>query len=190
VIEQAWRERRSITLRDIEWATEDGEGSALGVSVAPLIDARGRPLSTSVTFVEITRYKEAQVELEQLNHELQTVTEELQSSNEELETTNEELQSTNEELETTNEELQSTNEELETMNEELQATNEELQTANEELVQRGEELDQSTASSRLYSGACEAPSWSSMRICASRYGARGQRTCGDFARKRRTARTS
>jgi two-component system, chemotaxis family, CheB/CheR fusion protein len=102
-------------------------------------------IGVSITFDEVTRYHQLQIEVHNYEQNLETANEELQSSNEELETTNEELQSTNEELETTNEELQSTNEELETMNEELQSTNEELQTMNDELQLRTKEAGQSTA---------------------------------------------
>lgn len=114
----------------------------LDVQVVPLVEPSGVLLGASVTFIDVTRFRHLQDELEDSNRELETAYEELQSSNEELETTNEELQSTVEELETTNEELQSTNEELETMNEELQSTNEELQSMNEELRQSSVALNQ------------------------------------------------
>src|SRR6476646_4356677 len=144
-IEQAYKERRSINLRDVELVTAQGERIFLDVQVEPLLEIDNTILGASITFTDVTRYKRLQAELEHSNQELETAYEELQSTNEELETTNEELQSSNEELETTNEELQSTNEELETMNEELQATNEELQATNEELQRRSEELDQANA---------------------------------------------
>src|SRR5262249_7469827 len=105
----------------------------------------GSLVGTKVTFVDTTRVRKLQEELQQSKQALETAYEELQSSNEELETTNEELQSSNEELETTNEELQSTNEELETMNEELQSTNEELETINAELRQRTDEVNESNS---------------------------------------------
>ncbi len=101
-----------------------------------------RPFGVKLLFVDTTRYKHLQEQLQQAHQELETAYEELQSTNEELETTNEELESTIEELRTTNEELQSTNEELETMNEELQSSNTEMETANEQLHERSEELDQ------------------------------------------------
>src|SRR5439155_24652286 len=99
-------------------------------------------LGSKVIFIDVTRQRELQDELDHSRQELETAYEELQSSNEELETTNEELQSTVEELETTNEELQSTNEELETMNEELQSTNEELEAVNQETRVRSEDMNQ------------------------------------------------
>ncbi len=144
-IEQAYRDRGAVNYRDISWETPQGETMYLDVLVSPLIDPGNTILGVCINFIDVTRYKRLQEELEHSHQELEMAYEELQSTNEELETTNEELQSSNEELETTNEELQSTNEELETMNEELQSTNEELQTVNDELQRRSEELNQSNA---------------------------------------------
>jgi two-component system CheB/CheR fusion protein len=113
----------------------------LDIGIAPL-SLDGEHLGVTLSFVDVTRHRQLQEELEQTHRELEVAYEELQSANEELETTNEELQSTIEELETTNEELQSTNEELETMNEELSSTNEELHAINDELRDRTTEVDQ------------------------------------------------
>ena len=144
LLRQAYTERRSLTLRNIEWTMGDALLS-LEVQVSPLMDANGALLGASITFTDMSRYIQLQQDLENSNQELEMAYQELQSANEELETTNEELQSTVEELETTNEELQSTNEELETMNEELQSTNEELYTINEELRGRSIEVIQLNA---------------------------------------------
>ncbi|WP_254173770.1 CheR family methyltransferase [Planktothrix pseudagardhii] len=144
-MEQAYSEKRPVNIRDIEWQMASGDIIFIDVQVCPLLDANNQTLGISINFIDMTRYKNLQEDLEHSNQELEMAYEELQSTNEELETTNEELQSSNEELETTNEELQSTNEELETMNEELQSTNEELQTVNDELQRRGEELNQANA---------------------------------------------
>jgi two-component system CheB/CheR fusion protein len=140
-IEQAYAERRTITLTSVERRFHDGERQYFDIIVAPLFDESQAPIGVGITFLDVSPYSRLSEELQRSREEIQTANEELQSSNEELETTNEELQSSNEELETTNEELQSTNEELETMNEELQSTNEELQTVNEELRQRTEEMN-------------------------------------------------
>lgn len=145
IIEQARNERRGIVVKEVDWPTASGESRWVDISVVPLFDIGGELLGTGVLFIDVTRFRRLQAELEHANQELETAYEELQSTNEELETTNEELQSTVEELETTNEELQSTNEELETMNEELQSTNEELQTINQELHLRSVELKQASA---------------------------------------------
>src|SRR5881409_3320057 len=140
MIDQAYKDRRSVESRDVERRNPNGEAQYFDVEVMPLVDNDATLLGASVTFVDVTGSNRLYRELDRSKQELETASEELQSTNEELETTNEELQSTVEELETTNEELQSTNEELTTMNEELQSTNEELHTMNDELRRRGEEL--------------------------------------------------
>jgi two-component system CheB/CheR fusion protein len=144
-IEQAYAERRLITIGDVEWRMVPGDSRYHDVKIMPLISSGGNILGVALTFADITRTKELEDELRGSRAELETAYEEVQSTNEELETTNEELQSTNEELETLNEELQSTNEELETMNEELQSTNEEMETVNEEMRERTDELNQANA---------------------------------------------
>ena len=143
-IEQVYTNRQIVTLRDINWTTTAGV-RYLEVRLTPLQNSSGSLIGVSITFADVSHYRQLQEELERSNQELEMAYEELQSTNEELETTNEELQSTIEELETTNEELQSTNEELETMNEELQSTNEELQTINEELHRRSDELNEANS---------------------------------------------
>src|SRR5262245_26010954 len=142
-IDQASRELRPVTIREVVFVKGPSETEFLDVQVTPLKDyANNGFLGASITFTNVTPFQRLQEDLQKTNTELEAAYEELQSSSEELETTNEELQSTVEELETTNEELQSTNEELETMNEELQSANEELQTMNQELRQRSDELNQ------------------------------------------------
>lgn len=140
LIDRAQIERRPVSLKDISWPTPLGEGRWIDIEIAPLVENSSDIIGSSITFIDVTRYRRLLQELDHSRQELETAYQEVQSTNEELETTNEELQSTVEELETTNEELQSTNEELETMNEELQSTNEELQTINDELRQRSEQL--------------------------------------------------
>jgi two-component system CheB/CheR fusion protein len=144
-IEQATNERRTATVREVEWVRSAGESTYLDIQIVPLTDADGNGTGAALYFSDVSRYRRLQNELEFANTQLETAYEELQSTVEKLETTNEELQSTVEELETTNEELQSTNEELETMNEELQSTNDELQTINDELRDRTQELDDTNA---------------------------------------------
>jgi two-component system CheB/CheR fusion protein len=143
-IEQAYVERHSVSLRDVEWRTQH-ETRFLDIQVTPLTGPTGEVVGCSVAFTEVTRYRRLELALQEAKREAENAYEELQSTVEELETTNEELQATNEELETTNEELQATNEELETTNEELQSTNEELETMNAELHQRGIELNSANA---------------------------------------------
>jgi two-component system CheB/CheR fusion protein len=140
-IDETRSEGHAVAIRDVETKTSNGERRYLDFHLAPLKAPGGRPNGTTISAVDITRYRALQDTLERSKSDLETAYEELQATSEELETMNEELQSTNEELETTNEELQSTNEELETMNEELQSTNEELETLNDELHQRTDDLN-------------------------------------------------
>jgi two-component system, chemotaxis family, CheB/CheR fusion protein len=139
-LEQAYLERRTVTVRGTEWSAR-GATRIVDVEVTPL-STNGEPRGAAIFFIDVTQQRELEEQLRQSNQDLEHAYEELQSTNEELETTNEELQSTIEELETTNEELQSTNEELETMNEELQSTNDELHAVNEEVRLRGDEVHQ------------------------------------------------
>jgi two-component system CheB/CheR fusion protein len=141
-IEQAYAERRLISLKEVEWQVTPTDSRYLDVQIMPLISNPETILGAAITFIDTTYSKQLQEELSNSRQELETAYEELQSTFEEQETTNEELQSTNEELDTLNEELQSTNEELETLNEELQSTNEELETINEEMRQRTAELNE------------------------------------------------
>jgi two-component system CheB/CheR fusion protein len=142
-IDEAHVRHQIVMLREVRWPTAAGDARYFNIQVTPVLDAAESPIGSKIIFLDVTRQRELQDELQHSRQELETAYEELQSTNEELETTNEELQSTVEELETTNEELQSTNEELETMNEELQSTNEELETANGELRKRGVDLSRS-----------------------------------------------
>jgi two-component system CheB/CheR fusion protein len=144
VLEQALREQRPVTAKDMHWEGPSGERAYLDLAVNLLPDVGGL-LGVLITFTDVTRHKRMADELRHAHESLQASQEELQSTTEELETTNEELQSTVEELETTNEELHSTNEELETMNEELQSANEELHATNDELGQRSDELKAANA---------------------------------------------
>ncbi|HYO10678.1 MAG TPA: CheR family methyltransferase [Tepidisphaeraceae bacterium] len=145
-IDRARQTTRPVELKEIPWPIPGaGAPRYLDVQCLPMFDGDGKLLGFKATYLDVTRYKRLQEELQQSHQELETAYEELQSTNEERETANEELQSTNEELETTNEEIQSTNEELETMNEELQSTNEELQATNDELRHRTIQLTEANA---------------------------------------------
>ncbi|GAB3603623.1 PAS domain S-box protein [Kineococcus gypseus] len=139
-VEQAHAQRRTVWIRDVQVQRPRTPPQWFDVQVVPLRSPQGHVLGTAVVFVDVSRSRQLQDELEEAHRQLETAYEELQSTNEELETTNEELQSTVEELETTNEELHSTNEELETMNEELQSMNDELQSSNHELRLRTDEV--------------------------------------------------
>src|SRR5262249_39587066 len=100
----AHQEHHTVTLKDVEWLKSSGQPRFLEVRIAPVYDPGGASIGTSITYEDVTRYRQLQEEVRRSGQELETAMEELQSTNEELETTNEELQSTVEELETTNEE--------------------------------------------------------------------------------------
>src|SRR5688572_30227523 len=148
--------RAPVWLREVEWRRVGPDAVYVDVNLVPLLDTSGEVLGVSISFTDVTRFRQLRVEVETANRQLELAYEELQSTNEELETTNEELQSTVEELETTNEELQSTNEELETMNEELQSANDEMQTTNEELRDRSIEINNLNAFMESILGSLEA----------------------------------
>jgi two-component system CheB/CheR fusion protein len=148
--------RAPVWMREVEWRRTGPDVMYLDVHLTPLLDGNGEVLGASISFTDVSHFRQLRVEVETANRQLELAYEELQSTNEELETTNEELQSTVEELETTNEELQSTNEELETMNEELQSANDELQTTNEELRDRTIEITDLNAFKESILGSLEA----------------------------------
>jgi two-component system, chemotaxis family, CheB/CheR fusion protein len=148
--------RNPLWLREVEWRRSGPEPVYVDVNLVPLLDSGGGVLGVSISFTDVTRFRQLRVEVEAANAQLESAYEELQSTNEELETTNEELQSTVEELETTNEELQSTNEELETMNEELQSANDELQATNEQLRDRTLEITDLNAFMQSILGSLQA----------------------------------
>ena len=143
-IEIAQAQGRPISIRDVSLTTGTAKTVYLEALIVPLQES-GVPLGVSISFTDVTRYRQLLEELQDANHDMETAQAELQTANEEMETTNEELQSTVEELETTNEELQSMVEELETTSEESLSVNEEMQTVNIELSLRSEELNQANA---------------------------------------------
>jgi two-component system CheB/CheR fusion protein len=148
VIRDAIREKKPVTISDIEIINPKGEKKYVDVTTVPLVGQNGELQGSIMMMDDVTddlrlrdELKRSNEDLQELNAKLETTNEELESTNEELETTAEELQSTAEELETSNEELQSTNEELETSNEELRSLNEELETTNDELRERTVQLN-------------------------------------------------
>ena len=116
MIEHAYSERRSTAQKEVGWPPSITDTRYVDVQVQPMFDPSGAILGASVCFIDVTRYKQLQEELQESNRELETAYEELQSTNEELETMNEELQSTNEELETINDELRQRSSELNHVN--------------------------------------------------------------------------
>src|SRR5579862_6544219 len=105
LIDEARKERRQTSAKQISWHTPKGAERSLDVQVSPLLGSGDRLVGVGVSFVDVTLHRALVEQLERARRELQRAYEELQSTVEELETTNEELQSTNEELETINDEL-------------------------------------------------------------------------------------
>ena len=140
-VDQARAEGRVVHLDGTSSWTPNGDLTFLDITLVPLL-IEDQHVGVVITFVDVTRHRQFQLELEEARRELEIAYEELQSANKELETTNEELQSMIQDFETTNKELQSTNEELETMNEELSSTNEELQATNDEMRDRTDDVNQ------------------------------------------------
>lgn len=121
-IEQVFEDGDAIRLDAIPRPLAGGGVAYLNIDIKAVYDQPPgeQPSGVSITFTDVSRIHELNMQLADSRREVETAYEELQSTNEELETTNEELQSTIEELETTNEELQSTNEEMAAVNQELQ----------------------------------------------------------------------
>ena len=114
-IDDAIRERRTVTLGPVTWTGASGDACDLEAQVTPLI-AGTTLLGVGVTYLDVTAQQRLREELDRSKRELETAYEELQSTVEELETTNEELQSTNQELETMNDELRQRTFELDEVN--------------------------------------------------------------------------
>ena len=151
-IRQAAADGQEVSRKDVR-VKSNGEYSHVDLSVTRIADPEPIRGLLLVTFRPVAAPPETPPpkkasrpakrdtdRVEQLEREVQYLTETHKSTLEELETANEELKSTNEELQSTNEELQSSNEELETSKEEMQSLNEELTTVNAELQSKVDEL--------------------------------------------------
>jgi two-component system CheB/CheR fusion protein len=149
---QAMRERRTIEVRGISAALEDGM-HRLDLSVHPVLresdPARGYLLLTfderdGPLQPEDEEPKQVNRALDssasELEDEIGRLKQQLRTTVEQYETQAEEAKASNEELQAMNEELRSAAEELETSKEELQSVNEELTTVNQELKIKIEEL--------------------------------------------------
>ena len=80
-------------------AVADPMRSTSTCNSVPLLDTSGEVLGVSISFTDVTRFRQLRVEVETANRQLELAYEELQSTNEELQSSNEELQSSlNEEL--------------------------------------------------------------------------------------------
>ncbi len=125
LIERAYAERRSITLKDVPHATASGE-MFFDVRVLPLYE--GAVLhGAEVGFFDVTPYRGLQLELEALKSELETAFAGPESTSDEGEAASElqsrvaELEIIQAELSSGSERLQSRNQELKTMSDGLRA---------------------------------------------------------------------
>ncbi len=87
LIEQATAERNTVIRRVVDWYVHAGNTRCLDVRVSPVYEGV-MLLGISITFTDVTQFRQLQDELQTTNHELETAYEELQSTVEELETTN------------------------------------------------------------------------------------------------------
>ena len=122
LIDQAYAEKRTVTVKNVERRLKNAEPRYLEVYVTPLQD-NGAPIGVSILYDDVTS-------LQNLENEVQKAQQDAETINAELQAANEELQSTNEELETMNEELQSANAELQTINDELRVQTDEANRSN------------------------------------------------------------
>jgi two-component system CheB/CheR fusion protein len=84
--------RAPVWLREVDWRRTGPDAIYVDVNLVPLLDTSGEVLGVSISFTDVTRFRQLRVEVETANRQLELAYEELQSTNEELETTNEELQ--------------------------------------------------------------------------------------------------
>jgi two-component system, chemotaxis family, CheB/CheR fusion protein len=99
LLAQLFEHGRALQVRDVQWDRAGNEPRYFDVHIASVGGQAAPPVAASVTFVDVGRVHDLQLQLNRSKQDLETAYEELQSTNEEPETTNEELQSTNEELE-------------------------------------------------------------------------------------------
>ena len=146
LVERAYAERRSTTLKDVPHTTASGE-MYFDVRVLPLYDAAAL-LGAEIGFFDVTPYRRLQLELDALKGELETAFAPPPSARDGIEPSGE-LQSKVTELEIVNAELSSTSERL-------QSTNEELKTMSDALRVRGDEMARESAFLRSILGSIRA----------------------------------
>src|SRR5262249_57454447 len=59
-IEQAYTEKHTITMRDIEWRLGQADVRYVDVQIVPLISGTGQVLGCGITFADVTRYQRLQ----------------------------------------------------------------------------------------------------------------------------------
>ena len=109
--------RAPVVLREVEWRRAAGaEQVFVDIAIVPLLDTNRDLVGASISFTDVTHFRQLRVEVEAANRQLEVAYEELQSTNEELETMNEELQSANDEMQSTNDQLNERTREIADLN--------------------------------------------------------------------------
>lgn len=101
----AGSDRRPKYQKNVKWTT-DHSTNYFNVHITPILNPSGILVGTNFTFIDVTRSRELEDELEQINSELAKVTQELQFTRNILSTTKAELEHSEEELETAHQEIQ------------------------------------------------------------------------------------
>jgi two-component system, chemotaxis family, CheB/CheR fusion protein len=141
-LRQALQERLPVVLRGLP-VSSDRLGQ-LQVTVHPLQEPADLVGMAMVVFKELPPSGALSIpsdadpalhaELQNAQHEMQTLRQEMQASKDQMLTLNESMKLSNEELQSANEELTTSKEEAQSMNEELQTINSELQTRLDDLA--------------------------------------------------------
>ncbi|MEN6592736.1 MAG: ATP-binding protein [Methanobacterium sp.] len=114
---------------------EDSLGGDFINSASPICNENQKIVGAVHVLRDITERKKAELRIQEMLENEQSLTEELRVSNEELQDTTEELQTSNEELQTTTTELQKANEKLVSYQNSLEEAIEKLEISNRELEQ-------------------------------------------------------
>jgi two-component system, chemotaxis family, CheB/CheR fusion protein len=107
-IEQVLTVSRGLSLREVEWQA-GAERRFVDVHISRLVAATGETVGVGVAYVDVTRYRRLQEELQELRSNSEAAYEELESTNDELETMNKELETMRDELNMRTDELNQTN---------------------------------------------------------------------------------
>jgi two-component system CheB/CheR fusion protein len=105
LMRQLNRDRRPITLKNVEWKI-NASTIYLDIHITPILNPNHTLIAANLTFVDVTRYTDIRDELEYSNSKLVSLTQELQLTKDTLNTTYQELEFTQKELETVHQEIQ------------------------------------------------------------------------------------
>lgn len=89
-IKQVKCDRFAVTLKDIKWLTPNGT-IYLDIDITPIVNSIGKLLAVSFTFINVTRLRQVQEELEQTKFKLLIASEELEYTKEKLAAKNAQL---------------------------------------------------------------------------------------------------